>query len=242
MAAFNKLQVLLQTSNLQRKIDEALQHDVHHGVLVDDVRSTTMRDISSWRDQLDRCWGRDLRRLCERANGVHLCAHHSRDVGAAAHDVNLRCELLQRPSQVVPSKQSNGRGDLHDDVHILLGLIRLPRRDRPWHWEGRVHNRRARLAAKELQALEELFGHERHEGVQHPQPVVQACVQHRLRCVLGCGQGGRRGVELHDRLDGLEVHIAQASIPEFIHNLRSSCDIVSQHGRVELVDRRGQFR
>ena len=65
-----------------------------------------------------------------------------------------------------------------------------------------------------LQSLPELLGEEGHERVEQAQTEINARVKDVARTLLALGCTGNGVGCLHDRLDGLEVHIAQLVQPK----------------------------
>eukprot|EP00962_Isochrysis_galbana_P010826 scaffold3013_cov113-Isochrysis_galbana.AAC.5 len=161
---------------------------------------------------------------------VSACAGRARGRRAAAAHLG---RVLLEPDRA---------GQFGHEVHGGLGLRVVPDRHgaRPREW--RQHDGGARLAGQHRQPLEQLLRHVRHEWVEQPQAVVQACVQHGLGCVLGGGVGHVGRVEHHHRLDGLQVHVAQLPVPKVVGGGRGGRDLVSRQQLIHSLGGLGEAR
>ena len=81
------------------------------------------------------------------------------------------------------------------------------------------------------QAMPQLLGDKGHEGMQELETSVQACVQRVLRRQTRTWISTR----ICDRLDGLNVHIAQVVQPKVVHAARGAHERALEHVLVELL-------
>ena len=81
------------------------------------------------------------------------------------------------------------------------------------------------------QAMPQLLGDKGHEGMQELETSIQACVQRVLRRQTRTWISTR----ICDRLDGLNVHIAQVVQPKVVHAARGAHERALEHVLVELL-------